>query len=103
VALVCLQRPDVCNSLLQQPFDPSGCISLTVCQPGAVMATKVGTPAVVEAEKLTAAAAAPAGSKVAAATDYSRMDSTALLLKLQPDTPYVLVPSTAEPGARLVW
>lgn len=102
-ALLCLQRPDVCNSLLPQPFDASGCISLTVCQPVAAAAPKAGTPAVVAAQSLVAAAAAAgaAGSKVLGCTDHGSMDRTALMLKLMPDTPYVLVPSTAEPGEDL--
>lgn len=101
--MLCLQRPDVCNSLLVQPFEPSGRISLTVCQPVVGMsAAKAGTPAVVAAQSLAAAAAAAgaAGSKVVGATSYGSMDQTALLLQLMPNTPYVLVPSTAEPGTR---
>jgi hypothetical protein len=104
-ALLCLQRPDVCNSLLPQPYDPSGCISLTVCQPvAATAAAKAGTPAVVAAQSLVAAAAAAtgaAGSKVVGSTDYSSMDRAVLMVKLMPDTPYVLVPSTVEPGEGL--
>lgn len=64
-------------------------------------AAKAGTPAVVAAQSLAAAAAAAgaAGSKfVGATSDHSSMGQTALLLQLMPDTPYVLVPSTAEPG-----
>jgi len=93
-ALVCLQRPDVCNSLLEQPFDPHGCISITVCRPEASATSpgKARTPSV------AAAPAAAAGGKVVGSTDHSRMDRTVLLMKLQPDTPYLLVPSTAEPG-----
>ena len=97
-ALVCLQRPDVCNSLLQQPFEPSGCISLTACRPDAAAGGRVGTPAVAAAATAAAAAAAVAASKVVGSSGYSSMERTALLLRLQPDTPYVLVPSTAEPG-----
>lgn len=100
-ALLCLQRPDVCNSLVPQPFDASGCISLTLCQPQASAATgRLGTPAVAVSQALlsAAAAAAAANSKVVGATDGSSMDRAALLVKLQPDTPYALVPSTAQPG-----
>lgn len=93
-ALVCLQRPDVCNSLLEQPFDPHGCISITVCRPE----VQTTSPGKARTPSVAATPAAAAGSKVVGSTDYSRMDRTVLLMKLQPDTPYLLVPSTAEPG-----
>jgi hypothetical protein len=48
-----------------------------------------------------AAAAAATAPRVVGFTDYSRMDRTVLMVKLMPDTPYVLVPSTAEPGEEL--
>lgn len=99
-ALLCLQRPDVCNSLMPQPFERSGCIGLTVCQPGGAVPARPGTPAAVAAQSQLAAAAAAtaAGAKVVGATDHGSMARTALLLQLQPDTPYVLVPDTQEPG-----
>lgn len=97
-ALLCLQRPDVCNSLMPQPFEPQGCVNLTVCQLNTPAGAKVGTPAVMAANALAAAAAAAAGSKVVGSTHDCRMDRTVLLCKLLPGTPYVVVPSTAEPG-----
>eukprot|EP00878_Enallax_costatus_P025939 GHUV01027799.1.p1 GENE.GHUV01027799.1~~GHUV01027799.1.p1 ORF type:complete len:171 (-),score=47.02 GHUV01027799.1:555-1067(-) len=88
-AIIALLRPDVRNSLLPQPYDPRQCIGVTVCTPQST------------AEGLGRRAAVwDAGAEVYAESDFTAMDEAVLLMQLQPEVPYLLAPSTAEPGGQ---
>ncbi|WIA30134.1 hypothetical protein OEZ86_000227 [Tetradesmus obliquus] len=89
-ALLALLRPDVANSLVPQPFDPQQCIGLTLAVPE-VTPGGWGRRCCI-----------PPGSSgrelVHAESDFCTMAEAVLLVRLQPEVPYVLVPSTADPG-----
>lgn len=87
-AIIALVRPDVRNSLLPQPFDPEQCIGMTVCTPENT-GDGLGRRAAVW----------DAVSQVYVESDFTAMDEAVLMMQLQPEVPFLLVPSTAEPGA----
>lgn len=100
-ALICLQRPDVCNSVMQLPFDPAGCISLTVCQQQGAAGLRPGSPTNSAAHASGDCMPACGSVMVVGSTQSSSMDSMVVLLRMQPDTSYVVTPSTAHPGEHM--
>lgn len=86
-AVLALLRPDVCQGPAQPPYQPEGCIGITLCTPEA---TQDGLG------KRTAIRHRAA--EVYAESDYTSMTEAVLLVQLQPEVPYVVVPSTAAPG-----
>jgi hypothetical protein len=89
-ALLALLRPDVANSLVPQPFDPRQCIGLTLAAPE-VTAGGWG-------RRCCIVPGSSGRAVVHAESDFCTMDEAVLLVQLQPEVPYVLAPSTADPG-----
>eukprot|EP00879_Flechtneria_rotunda_P018925 GHRR01019864.1.p1 GENE.GHRR01019864.1~~GHRR01019864.1.p1 ORF type:complete len:328 (+),score=133.17 GHRR01019864.1:1233-2216(+) len=88
-AVIALLRPDVRNSLMALPYNPDECIGITVCT-AEVTADGLGRRCAVRQ---------PA-AEVYAESEFASMDEAVLLVRLQPEVPYVVVPSTAGPGVQ---
>lgn len=94
-ALLALLRPDVCNSLAPQPFDPRQCIGLTLAAPEVTAGGWGRRCCIVPGDSSSSSQGV-----LYAESDFCAMDEAVLLVRLQPEVPYLLAPSTADPGAR---